>query len=29
MIFGDTDSRKAIRSLFNEFGASLEGVVNI
>jgi hypothetical protein len=28
MIFGDIDSRKAIRSLFNDFGADLENVVN-
>ena len=27
MIFGDVDSRKAVRNLFNEFGADLENVV--
>jgi hypothetical protein len=29
MIFADVDSRKSIRTLFNEFGADLEGVVFI
>ena len=27
MIFGDVDSRKVVRGLFNEFGSDLENIV--